>query len=196
MKDENYLMENMEKIVLFTMSISSEYNISLKGWAPDETIRILKSVNFERILSLMESLNYYQSKDYLSDGELLIAVTIIGSLVEFWIKFFYTIYIQDYFNSVKEDSRFFDCKKKKIKLPDKIKFETLKQFSRENLLKNNEKFEEWINRIQFKRNAIHTFVYREIGGTEELEYDLEMLSLLIEKIYYRLPDIPSEGDFI
>lgn len=69
-----------------TMCVWKEYS---RGYAPDEVADKLDNATLEWISSLTETLDIWLSKGLsLTQGELILARTNMGSLVESWLKFF------------------------------------------------------------------------------------------------------------
>ena len=120
----------------------------------------------------------------MTTGELILAYANIGAIVESWLKFFYCVYYEDY------------CKepilnqKGKMVEPETIKLENLKKFSIGKLWKN-EKAEEyiWVDTIQNKRNAIHSFRYRDIGTPWDFLVDINHLYDFVDNVLSHLPPI-------
>ena len=118
----------------------------------------------------------------MTSGELILARANLGAIVESWLKFFYCAYNEDY------------QKKPKIKYgnivePNDLGFEELKQYSRDILYPKNDAWEKWIDSVQKKRNAIHSFNYREIGISDDYYNDVEKLYDFIHLIDDRLPPV-------
>lgn len=74
------------------------------------------------IIELTECLRIWVDKDIMmTDGELILAKTNLGSLIESWLKFFLCVYYEDYLkNPIKN--------KGKIVEANKIKFDGLKHY--------------------------------------------------------------------
>ena len=96
---------------------------SHNGYAPSEESSKLNNMMFDWILSLTDTLKLWEEKGILmSDGELILACANLGSLVESMMKFVLSVYVLDYYRDpIRND-------KGKIVEPEKLKFETLKQF--------------------------------------------------------------------
>lgn len=90
-------MDTLKEIIDIT-----ENNLNLwekySGIGPIEVHEILSNVRFDRIISLTEALEIWVSKELMTDGELILANTNLGSLVESWLKFFYVVH---YWSNVK-----------------------------------------------------------------------------------------------
>jgi len=119
----------------------------------------------------------------MTDGELILAYANLGAVVESWLKFFYSVYYDDY------------CKnpiiiKNKMVEPEGMKFEMLKNFSVEKLWNNKESEGYiWVDSIQHKRNAIHSFQFRAIGTPATFLDDIEHLYDFVDDVLSHLPPI-------
>lgn len=118
----------------------------------------------------------------MTSGDLILARANLGALVESWLKFFYCAYNEDYQHNPKTN-------KKGAIEPNDLSFDFLKQYSRGILYELNDDWEKWVESIQRKRNAIHSFNYREIGTSEVFYDDVEKLYEFIELITGRLPPV-------
>ncbi len=119
----------------------------------------------------------------MTDGELILACANLGAVVESWLKFFYCVYYDDY------------CEKpivykQKMVEPEKAKFEDLKDFSTGKLWDNEESENYlWVDAVQHKRNAIHSFRYRNIGTAQEFLNDVDYLYAFIDNLLSHLPPL-------
>lgn len=118
----------------------------------------------------------------MTSGELILARANLGAIVESWLKFFYCVYNEDYQQSP-------IIRRGKNVEPNDLGFEDLKQYSRGILYQNNDTWEQWIDSVQKKRNAIHSFNYRDIGISEDYYADVEKLYDFIHLIYEYLPPV-------
>jgi hypothetical protein len=152
-----------------------------RGWAPKSVTEILSVSRLDWLEGLTNTLRIWiDIEDEYDHGELLLANANLGALVEGWLKLFYCVYYEDYRKKPHE-------KKDKMIKPNDLKFENLKQFSRDILWEKGSDWDKWIERIQFKRNAIHAFNSRDIGDKTEFESDLMKFHDLIKLIDGRLP---------
>lgn len=78
-----------------------------------------------------------------------------------------------------------------------MRFEDLKKFST-GILWNNESSDEYIlvDNIQHKRNAIHSFTYKDIGTASDFLKDIDQLYKFIDKIIDRLSPIIDYLEYI
>ena len=122
----------------------------------------------------------------MSTGELILARTNLGAVVECWLRFFYSIYYLDYLNS--------PLKKKKkgnmIIEPEDLSFEQLKIFSTKKLWDDDHTdVYKWIESVQKKRNAIHAFKNHEIGTCSEFLKDVDVLYEFVENLISHFPPL-------
>lgn len=123
----------------------------------------------------------------MKDGELILARTNMGALVESWLKFFYCVYYEEYIKNPK-------TYKGKMIEPDNMKFEDLKNYSNGKLWDDNKSaMYIWVDKIQSYRNAVHAFKYRDIGTAEEFMSDMEEFYKYVNHI---LNCIPPLEDFV
>lgn len=164
---------------IFTMKEASSDHIQIR-----EASKRVGEAMFEWMDALTHSLRLWTDKgERMTSGELILARVNIGSLVESWLKLFYCVYYDDYVNSRRfngEDN---------YKEPNNLSFEELKNFSREILYNSNDEWDNWISSIQHKRNAIHSFNYRDIGTADDFYDDIERFYDFICLIISRLPPI-------
>ena len=151
------------------------------GWAPESATEILTVSRLDWLEGLTNTLRIWiDIEDEYNNGELLLANANLGALVEGWLKLFYCVYFEDYLKNPHKH-------KGQMVKPNDLSFEILKQFSRDILWNQGSDWDKWIERIQFKRNAIHAFNSRDIGDKAEFESDLIKFYDLIDLIDGRLP---------
>ena len=151
------------------------------GWAPDSAANKLSAARLDWLKELTDCLEIWEDKGIcLTNGELLLACSNLGALVEGWLKLFYCVYYEDYLrNPLKQ--------KAQIVEPNDMSFEKLKQFSRGILWDQSSDWDKWIDRIQKKRNAIHAFNDRDIGTAAEYLDDIRRYDRFIDLLDGRLP---------
>lgn len=112
----------------------------------------------------------------------------MGAVVESWLKFFYTVYYEDYCNApITRTNK--NGNSVQIE-PEKTSFEKLKQFSNDKLWKDSFSDEyKWMESVQQKRNAIHSFRYREIGTQQEFLDDIDHLYAFVENVTFHFPPL-------
>lgn len=151
----------------------SKFWASAHGWAPDEAASLLSKSRLDWQLSLSQTLYLWIGKDTMSDGELILAWTNLGALLEGTLKLFFSIYYLDFQADVEllKKSNAFDHKKQTHKEPDQLTLEVFRSYSCHKML-----FEEsersLILLIQQRRNAIHAFRDRELGSADEFRRTL------------------------
>lgn len=161
----------------------------VRGFAPDSVADKLDIAMLDWQSELTNTLKIWIDKGYtMTTGELILARVNIGAVVESWLKFFYCVYYEDYCKIPIEN------KAKKMQEPEKVTLEQLKVFS-SGILWDDETSTEyaWVDSVQHKRNAIHSFNYRDIGTKHEFLDDINHLYDFVDNILTRLPPIE---DFI
>lgn len=119
----------------------------------------------------------------MSTGELILARANLGSVVESWLKFFYCVYYDDYRKKPIIDKR-------KMIEPENAKFEDLIDFSTGKLWADSDSPEYlWADTVRYKRNAIHSFKYRDIGTPQDFLDDMNHLYDFVDNILSYLPPI-------
>ncbi|MCB0036378.1 MAG: hypothetical protein KDE51_20240, partial [Anaerolineales bacterium] len=114
-------------------------------------------------------------------GHLILAWTNLGSLVEGTLKLFLSVRYETYKNDVDAMRN----KTGKLREPDGLTLEPIRQFFKKNIW--DTAWDDWVQHIQYRRNAIHAFKNREIGTHGELVDDIRTYLQLIRYINYRLP---------
>lgn len=125
----------------------------------------------------------------MTTGELILARANLGAVVETWLRFFYCVFYDDYMKQPKKDRN-----GKVLEPENDMRFEDLKIFSTGILWDDNESEDyKWVDSVQKKRNAIHSFTYRNIGTPEEFCTDISYLCEFVDMILMHLPPVE---DFI
>ena len=158
-----------------------------KYFAPKSVTKKYAKVVLDWQVSLTETLDIWIDKGInMSDGELILANANVGALVECWLRLFLCAYYEDYIlNPIKI--------KNEVIEPENATFEELKVFFSKTVFteqENNEWFK-WIDEIQHKRNAIHSFKYREIGTGNDYLKNLQKYCEFVDFIFDRFPIIDN-----
>ena len=178
------IMNKYEKLKQITHHTEVVWKKS-RGIAPDSVANKLDEAMLNWTTQLTEALSIWIDKDInLTEVELILSRTNLGALTECWLKFFYCVYYEDYLKNPKLD------RKNQIIEPNKMSFEALKQFSIGILWdSNNDPKYKWVDKVQYQRNAIHAFNYRNIGTPREFLDDIEYLYEFVDLLILRLPPI-------
>lgn len=159
-----------------------------RGIAPDSVADKMDDAMLSWMSELTDTLKIWIDKGIsMTDGELILARTNMGALVESWLKFFYCVFYEDYIKDPK-------TVKGKMVEPNNMKFEDLKNFSNGILWDDNKSaMYIWVDKIQHYRNAVHAFNYRDIGTPVEFMSDMDEFYKYVDHI---LNHIPSLEDFV
>lgn len=151
------------------------------GWAPESVVNKLSVARLDWLKDLTDCLEIWTKKSlFLTEGELLLAWANLGSLVEGWLKLFYCVYYEDYLRN----PRMYNGK---LIEPNDMRFEGLKQFSRGILWDQGSDWDNWVESIQQKRNAIHAFNDKNIETPEMFLDSIVKFSEFIDVVDGRLP---------
>lgn len=125
---------------------------------------------------------------YMTRGELILARVHMGMIVEFWLRFFYCAYYEDYCSD--PIIGYVKKAKRQLEPEDETSFSQLLNYSIGKLWPDkNDSMYQWVNKARDSRNAAHPFQYHEIGSNAEFLSDIEMLYTLVESIANRLPPL-------
>ena len=156
------------------------------GIAPDNAAKKLDIAMLDWQSELTKTLKIWIDKGLnMTVGELILARANLGAVVESWLRFFYCVFYDDYINQPMKN------KKGQILEPEKdMRFEDLKKFST-GILWDDEKSKDylWVDSIQKKRNAIHSFTYKDIGTPLDFLLDVDYLCEFVDMILNHLPPV-------
>ena len=158
----------------------------IHGIAPDNAAKKLDIAMLDWQSELTKTLKIWIDKGLdMTVGELILARANLGAVVESWLRFFYCVFYDDYINQPMKN------KKGQILEPEKdMRFEDLKRFST-GILWDDEKSKDylWVDSIQKKRNAIHSFTYKDIGTPLDFLLDVDYLCEFVDMILNHLPPV-------
>lgn len=166
-----------------------------RGFAPDSAADKMDAAMLSWMLDLTDTLKIWIDKGVsMTDGELILARTNMGALVESWLNFFYCVFYEDYImNPIIVKGRMVE--------PNKMTFDKLKNFSKGILWDDNKSaMYIWVDKIQHYRNAIHIFNYKDIGTAVEFMSDMDEFYKYVKHILNHIPPIEDfvsdylEGD--
>ena len=156
------------------------------GIAPDNAAKKLDIAMLDWQSELTKTLKIWIDKGLdMTVGELILARANLGAVVESWLRFFYCVFYDDYINQPMKN------KKGQILEPEKdMRFEDLKKFST-GILWDDENTKDyiWVDSIQKKRNAIHSFTYKDIGTPLDFLLDVDYLCEFVDMILNHLPPV-------
>jgi hypothetical protein len=130
------------------------------GWAQGEAATLLDRSMLHWQASLAESLSRWPNTN--SDGDLILAWTNLGALVEGQMKLFLCVYYHDYAKDLEGMLR----RGQRID-PDESQLEELRQFFVKRIWDVGVNWSEYVELIQQRRNAVHAFQRRDIGTIDE-----------------------------
>lgn len=175
---------NFDNLTIKTNNVSLVWK-NVHGLAPENAAQKLDAAMLDWQSELTKTLKIWIDKGLdMTTGELILARANLGAIVESWLRFFFCVYYDDYIQKPKTNG------KGRILEPDKMPFDNLKKLSIGILWDDNKSKDYlWINSIQYKRNAIHSFTYRDIGTPADFLDDIDRLYKFVDMILNRLPAI-------
>jgi hypothetical protein len=160
------------------------------GWAPIEAAGLLSKSRLDWQVSLSSSLRLWlrEPSNPLSDGELILAWTNLGSLIEGTLKLFLSVYYNTFRNDVEnlKAADAYDHKKQTSKSPDGLSLEPLKKYAKARNLIGADG-DALVQLVQDRRNAIHAFKDRPIGDGADFQDALRSYLQMLEAVDDRLP---------
>ena len=181
--------DTLDFIIQATNNITVLWEKRVGSTAPQSVVNKIDSAMLNWMRDLTNTLRLWSDKgSFMTDGELILARANLGAVVESWLKFFYCVYNEDYQKSPILN------KEMDVIEPENLSFERLKQYSKDILYNKNDSIEIWLDSVQKKRNAIHSFNNRNIGTANDFYDDLETLYDFINQIEIRLPALEGYND--
>jgi hypothetical protein len=198
--DKSY-EETIARVINLHKGLSEFWGGPGIGWAREESQKNLEKFRLDKLWGQSSTLKRYRNTELLdNEGDLITAWTTLGSLLEGLLKFWLTVFIREYRES--NSDRSLDTWSGKtgtgFKDPHKLSFEQIKRFFAikifpkdlmERFVRNGQTdWIEWIGKIQYNRNSIHSLVDRNIGTKkdfyEAVENYLELLRNMNEDLPY------------
>jgi hypothetical protein len=158
---------------------------SAHGWAPNDAAELLAKSRLDWQVSLSYCLRLWleQSIEENTEGRLILAWTNLVALVEGTMKFFLSVHEGDYSQTPVTRGR--DEKPRDI---DALQFEELRQFYNKNVWRESQrKWDNWLSKIQIRRNAIHAYRNRYIGTFDEFFEDIGRHFDFLEELEGQVP---------
>ena len=156
-----------------------------RGIATDDVADKMDAAMLDWMVELTDCLGIWIEKGLqMTDGELILADTNIGALVESWLKFFYCVHYRDY---VRERQN--GAGRQPMREPEKLQFVELQQFSEGRLWDAGSSWNQWVDKIRNRRNGVHSFLFRDIGTAQDFITDVDELLNFVRLIHDRLPPI-------
>jgi hypothetical protein len=171
------LCDRIEKLTTRMM----DFWKSAHGWAPIEAAGLLSKSKLEWQAFLSSSLRMWLCSS--SDGDLILAWTNIGALVEGQLKLFLSVWYNDY----SADSYAIKDQRGRLQDPDVFTIEPLRQFFVKRIWTVGSDWNPYVQLIQQRRNAIHAFKARDIGSFDEWKEELRRHLSFVRDINGSLP---------
>ena len=143
---------------------------SAHGWAPMEAASLLSMARLDWQVELSRTLSLWlEPRDAATQNAVLILAWVnLGALVEGTMKWFLSVFCNDYQHDV-------DAIRDKlggVRTPDALMLDPLRQFFQRRVWVDGDRWNAWVLHVQQRRNAIHSFRDRELGSQEEFIEDI------------------------
>ncbi|CAH2714782.1 hypothetical protein BACCIP111895_01958 [Neobacillus rhizosphaerae] len=177
--------EIVDKIVEINNHVKNFWSRA-QGWAPLEAAELLTKSRLDWLSSLSNSLYKWENEPIsgAEEGDLILAWANLGALVEGTMKLFLSVYYNDY----KSDINAIVQRKKTVD-PDGAMFNGLREFFYRSVWLDEEREEknDWLVKIQSKRNAIHAYKDRDISKFSTYRKEVKNYLIFLIDILKRVP---------
>jgi hypothetical protein len=175
--------EVIDKIYSLTNGLQQFWGNSA-GWASIEAAQLLSKSRLDWQVSLSVCLKIWNQKSVTQeeDGRLILAWANLGSLVEGSMKLFLSVWYSDYVQDVEAVK-----KKGKTQDPDSVQLEPIRHFFAKRVWGKDKEMDNWVQRVQHHRNAIHAYQDRDLGTLDEFQDDVRYYLNFLRYINFRLP---------
>ena len=159
------------------------------GWAPDSAAEMLSKARLDRLTALAWSLRHWKSASKpIEEGDLILAWTNLGALVEGALKLFLCVYLEDY--KVDEENGkttgTYHFTKKTMIDPDGLHLDSVIRYFEKRKLLADEHLK--LARLtQSRRNVIHAFEDAELGTHAEFLDAVRGYRSLLREVSLGLP---------
>lgn len=181
--------EIIDRIEALNQKLAGFWKVA-HGWAPIETAGLLSKARLDWQVSLSISLHLWlrEPPKVLSDGELILAWTNLGALIEGTLKLFLSIYYKDFRADMEnlKAAGALNRKTQSVTSPDGLTLEPLRKYVKARGLVGPSG-DDLIKLAQERRNAIHAFQDRPIGDRAEFWHAVSDYLDMLSDIDNRLP---------
>ncbi len=155
------------------------------GWAPIEAAELMSKSRLDWQVELSETLHTWIAtpRPDLTNAHLILGWANLGALVEGTMKWFLSVYYSDY----KADVDALKSQNGDVVSPDGQSLEPLRQFFRKRIWDDTDSWDEWVLKIQQRRNAIHAYKDRNLGDHAEFVNDVVKYSKFLSEMHGRVP---------
>jgi len=175
--------EVIRRIVVLNSEIN-DFWCNAKGWAPLEAAKLLSKSRLDWQVELAQCLGLWTSSVASKNpaGSLILAWTNLGSLVEGTLMLFLSVFYKNYredVDAIKRKSRLID--------PDSLQLEQLRIFFQKKIWRPEDSWNDWIEHLQQRRNAIHAFKDRDLGTLDEWQNNVKIYLKFLKYINDMIP---------
>lgn len=179
--------EIMNDVIRINAWLAEFWSKKAYGWASESSVELISKSRLDNQVSLSLTLRIWLENEKWDtkseNGRLILAWANLGALVEGTLKLFLSAYYEDY----RIDSHAHrNNKNNKLQEPDTLTLEKLRVFFNKRELWSKE-CDEYVQNIQNKRNAIHSFQDKDIGNFGEFYKSLLEYLAMIDVFNLELP---------
>ncbi|MBE0530098.1 MAG: hypothetical protein IH626_04665 [Rhodospirillales bacterium] len=187
--DQLTIEEVVTRIETLNRGLATFWSASC-GWAPVDAAGLLTTARLDWQVSLSTTLRLWlrDPATALSDGELILAWSNLGSLVEGTLKLLLSVFYMDYQADldVLKKAKAFDQKNQKAVNPDGLTLQPLRVFVKEREL-IGDAGDALVELVQKRRNTIHAFKDKLLGDGIEFQMAVRGYLALLRSVNLRLP---------
>ena len=168
--DDSPISDVIARIVQLNTDIAQFWGGS-HGWAPIDAAELLSKSRLDWQVELSRTLELWTetAASDVANARLILAWANLGALVEGTLKWFLSVYYENY----KEDVHAIRHGRTGNLLdPDGLTLEPLRHFFEKSIWTSNDSWNDWIRHIQERRNAIHAYKDRHLGDQPEFVKDV------------------------
>ncbi len=155
------------------------------GWSPAEAAHLLQRSRLDRQVSLSRCLRLWldEPPDAEREGQLILAWTNLGSLVEGTMTWYLCVWEHAYATNPMQDRSGNDL------APDALHFDELCRFFDRAIWADGDRDEwhDWCKLVRQRRNAIHAYRDRDIGTWPELQSAIRKYRDFVNDLNCRVP---------
>ena len=192
MSDILDLNEAISQIIASNERIQQFWMNEASGWSPRDAAELLENSRMDRLVSLSHSLRLWTQPcvDEDREGRLILAWANLGILVEGTMTWFLCVYENNYSQSPLKTKQGVDLR------PNRLRFEELCRYYKEHVWTDRQagEWDDWLNAVRNRRNAVHAFNHRDIGTWEDWSESVNRYRELIDELDGRVP-YPEARDY-
>ncbi len=177
-------VENAIREIVKTNRAIAAFWKDASGWAPDEATRLLSKSRLDLQIEMSESLRLWihAPDSRCPNAHLILGWANLGALVEGTMKWFLSVFYEAYKTDVNAI-----VKKGNHVEPGIQSLEPLRQFFQKSIWSSSDDWNDWVLKIQKRRNAIHAFTTRDLGDHDDFKKEIVRYLEFLVDLQKRVP---------